>query len=96
MGKTLELTALRKNKEEFPVQVSISSVKLKDKWNAVGFINDISESKAAEAELKKTMEEFERFNQLAHDREKKMIELKKEINSLLKEQGEKEKYKIVS
>ena len=96
MDKTLELTALRKNKEEFPVQLSVSSVKLKDKWNAVGFITDISQSKAAEEELKKNIEEFERFSRLTHGREQKMIELKNEINDLLKEQGKEEKYKVVS
>ena len=39
--------------------------------------------------------ELERFNDLIVGREMKMIDLKKEINMLLKQLGEEEKYKIV-
>ena len=53
IGKTLELSALRKNGEEFPVALSLSAVKLKGKWNAVGIIRDISVQKEAEKKLKK-------------------------------------------
>jgi len=53
IGKTLELSALRKNGEEFPVALSLSAVKLKGKWNTVGIIRDISVQKEAEKKLKK-------------------------------------------
>ena len=53
IGKTLELSAIKKNKEEFPISVSLSAVKLKDKWNAIGIIRDISQHKNAEEKLKK-------------------------------------------
>ncbi|MCK5768221.1 MAG: PAS domain S-box protein [Candidatus Atribacteria bacterium] len=53
IGKTLELSAIRKGGQEFPIALSLSAVKLKDKWNAIGIIRDISESKKAEEELKK-------------------------------------------
>jgi DNA-binding NtrC family response regulator len=48
-----------------------------------------------EAALKQKIEELERFNELSVGRELKMVELKKEVNMLLKRLGEKEKYKIV-
>ncbi|MDQ1265027.1 MAG: domain S-box protein [Bacteroidota bacterium] len=48
VGKTLELSALRKNGEEFPVELSLSSVKQHDSWLAVGIIRDITERKKAE------------------------------------------------
>jgi len=49
----------------------------------------------AEKELLAKMDELQRFHDLTVGRELKMIELKKEINELLKELGRKEKFKIV-
>ena len=45
VGQTLELSALRKNGEEFPIELSVSAVKLKGRWNAIGILRDISERK---------------------------------------------------
>ena len=53
IGETLELSAIRKNGEEFPVALSLSAVKLKGKWNAIGIIRDISQQKKAEEKLEK-------------------------------------------
>ena len=53
------------------------------------------ERKRAEEALKKSNAELKRFNELAVGRELKMIELKKEINSLLAQLGEEPRYKIV-
>ena len=95
IGKTLEVAGVGKNGKEFPVELSLSAVKLRDRWNAIGLIRDISERKAAEEELKKKAEELEAFNRLAVGREFKMIELKKEINALLEKLGKEPGYKIV-
>ncbi len=57
--------------------------------------HDISELKAAEEALSMKMQELERFNTLMVGREITMIELKKEINSLLIKSGREAKYKIV-
>jgi PAS domain S-box-containing protein len=53
---------------------------------------DITERKKAEESLQKKIQELEYFNNLMINRELKMIELKNEINALLKRLGEKEKY----
>ena len=96
IGKTLELAAIRKDGTEFPVEVSLSSVKLKGKWNAIGILRDITRRKQRDKELeKKKNEHLERLNKFAVGREIKMIELKKEINALLKNAGEEPRYKIV-
>ena len=58
-------------------------------------LQDITHLKQSEAALKNKIEELERFNDLTVDRELKMIELKKEVNSLMKHLGNEEKYKIV-
>jgi PAS domain S-box-containing protein len=55
---------------------------------------DLSGLKEAEKELKAKFDELDRFRRLAIGREQKMIELKKEINELLKMTGNSEKYKI--
>ncbi len=51
IGKTIELYAIDKQKREFPVELSLSSVKLKGSWAAVGIVRDISERKRTEEEL---------------------------------------------
>jgi len=62
IGKTLDLTALRKNGEEFPIELSLSAIKIKDKWNAVGIIRDTSERKKIEKLLKERTEALEKSN----------------------------------
>jgi two-component system sensor kinase len=56
---------------------------------------DITDQKKSEEALKQKIDELEQFNDLTVGREIKMIELKKEVNSLLKKLGERVKYKIV-
>ncbi|MFC1745879.1 PAS domain S-box protein [Candidatus Riflebacteria bacterium] len=53
IGRTLEMHAQNKEGQVFPVELSISSLKLKGKWNALGIIRDISERKKIEENLKK-------------------------------------------
>jgi two-component system cell cycle sensor histidine kinase/response regulator CckA len=61
----------------------------------IGMFEDISERKQAEEKLNQKMEDLERFNRLTVDRELRMVELKIEINTLLKQAGKLEKYRIV-
>ncbi|MFA6598393.1 MAG: PAS domain S-box protein [Ignavibacteriaceae bacterium] len=60
-----------------------------------GTVEDITERKQAEMALKEKMDELQRFHNLTIGRELSMIELKKEVNGLLKKAGQQEKYKIV-
>ncbi|MEI6765830.1 MAG: PAS domain S-box protein [Bacteroidota bacterium] len=59
-----------------------------------GIIYDITDRKLAELALQKKSDELEHLNSHFVGREIKMIELKKEINELLKQAGQKEKYVI--
>jgi len=52
IGKRYEVTALRKNGEEFPVELSVSAVNLQGKWNAIGIVRDITRRKRVEEELR--------------------------------------------
>jgi len=58
IGKTLELSAIRKDGTEFPVELSVAAVKLKGKWNAIGTLRDITERKQAEEALRESEEKL--------------------------------------
>lgn len=61
----------------------------------VAFVQDITERKRAEAERLQKMDELQRFHELTVGRELRMLELKKEVNALLRNAGRPEKYRIV-
>jgi hypothetical protein len=52
----------------------------------------VSEKNQAEERLKRTLEDMERFNHLMRGRERRTLELKTEINQLLKLLGQVPKY----
>ena len=56
VGRRIELTALRRDGSEFPVELSITSFQSGGEGYFSGFIRDISERKAAEAELRASEE----------------------------------------
>ena len=60
----------------------------------LGWLLDITDRKKAEKEIQEKYTELSRFRRMAIGREQKMIELKKEINELLKADGLSGKYKI--
>lgn len=51
LNKTIEITALHKDRREFYVNLSISSVKVDHEWLFIAFVSDISERKAMEGRL---------------------------------------------
>ena len=53
LGKTLELTALRKDGSEFPIELSVSAMNLQGNRHAVGLVRDITDRKRGEEEKKK-------------------------------------------
>jgi len=76
------------------------SSELKDEHGRVTRVistaRDITERKQAEEALQREYAELERFNRVTLGRELRMIELKKEINTLLNAAGQPAKYRIVS
>jgi PAS domain S-box-containing protein len=67
--------------------------------HAVGVLDiwrDVTEQNRAEERLKRTLEDMERFNQLMRGRERRTLELKAEINSLLKALNQPIKYRTTT
>ncbi|MBF0537931.1 MAG: PAS domain S-box protein [Nitrospirae bacterium] len=58
-------------------------------------VDDITQSRKMETDLRQYVQELERFNRLTIGREEKMILLKQEINDLREEIGLAKRYKIV-
>jgi PAS domain S-box-containing protein/putative nucleotidyltransferase with HDIG domain len=53
VGTTIEIEGLRKDGSEFPVEVSISALRLGERWHAVGLLRDISARREAELALRR-------------------------------------------
>ncbi|MGA8278189.1 MAG: PAS domain S-box protein, partial [Rhodanobacteraceae bacterium] len=48
IGTLREMSAIRKGGTEFPIEISLSAVKLEGKWNAVGIVRDITDRRRLE------------------------------------------------
>jgi diguanylate cyclase (GGDEF)-like protein/PAS domain S-box-containing protein len=77
VGKTFEITALRKNGEELPVELSISAFRLQDSWHALGIIRDITGRKLSEENLRITASVFDTSREaiLISDADNKIVDV---------------------
>ncbi|MCK5214624.1 MAG: PAS domain S-box protein [Candidatus Omnitrophica bacterium] len=50
-GGILELQALRKGGKEFPIEISVASIRIKSVWNTIAIARDISERKKTQERL---------------------------------------------
>ena len=62
VGKTLELAAMNKNGDRFPIELSLAARRLPRGWGAVGIIRDITERNKAREQLRQAMDDLERSN----------------------------------
>jgi diguanylate cyclase (GGDEF)-like protein/PAS domain S-box-containing protein len=64
LGRRIEVSAMRKDRSEFPVELTVVPIRLPDRMLFSAYIRDITERKRAEADL---VESEERFRQLAEN-----------------------------
>lgn len=72
VGRTLELQAVRKGGEEFPIEVSLAPIHVEEEWWAVAMVRDITERKRADEKLRTEQRTLHRLLK-AHDQERKLI-----------------------
>ncbi|MDH5230615.1 MAG: PAS domain S-box protein [Gammaproteobacteria bacterium] len=59
IGTTRELTALRKNGEEFPIEITVTDVQLSNERLFTGFVRDVTLTKLAEQQLNSANERYD-------------------------------------
>jgi len=74
---------------------SLAQIEIEERQHVMTAFVDITEHKQAQEEKRKSIAEMERMNQLMTGREMRVIEMKKEINSLLAELGKEPEYQSV-
>jgi len=65
INRTLELTALRKGGEEFPMELSLSALRQEDGWHAVGIVRDITTRREADLARRASKEMVQRIFEAA-------------------------------
>jgi PAS domain S-box-containing protein len=68
VGRTLELSAIRKDGSEVPIELSLSGVLIAGAWHGVGIMRDITDRKKAEAErmeLDRRLQQAQKLESLA-------------------------------
>jgi polar amino acid transport system substrate-binding protein len=92
--RDFELQTYGRNRKIQDTLATFISTEYEGQNGILAWLVDVGGLKEAENELQAKFDELARFRRLAIGREQKMIELKKEINDLLKANGLPEKYKI--
>jgi len=89
-----EIELLKKDGTTLPVELNAALIGYEGGLADLIFLRDVTKRKQAEDALRENMRKLERFNRLAVGRERRMVELKREINELLCMAGREEKYAV--
>jgi PAS domain S-box-containing protein len=93
IGKTVELSCLRKDGSEFLIELSLSTWKTRDKVFYSGILRDITERKLAEEKIRKSLEEKEVLLREIHHRVKNNMQIISSLLMLQSQNIEDKKYK---
>jgi protein-histidine pros-kinase len=92
MGEGLGLWGRRKDGTEFPVDIALGPVQLDGTLLILAVVRDMTERKQIETALKREMDAVQKMNQTMMGREERVLELKRQVNALLKELGRPPQY----
>ncbi len=92
-GASYETVYLRKDGRKFPAEVSARSTVIGNETIIVSIIRDISARRQSQEVLKNKMDEITKLNTFMIGREKRIIELKKEVDEVLRGAGKPPRYK---
>ncbi len=84
----------RKDGETRWVQINAVRIEWQGEPATLNFLIDITEQRDMEQKLMHQMEQAEKLNQFMVGREKRVIEMKREVNALLRELGREQKYGV--
>jgi len=90
----LEDRVITKSGQIKDVAIRASKITIEGKEVMQGIFQDITERKQAEEQISEKMRKIERLNRLFIGREHRIIEIKREVNTLLKRLGQSKKYEI--
>ena len=65
IGRTVEVTALRKSGEEFPIELSLSAINQHGRWQAIAVVRDITRRRAEEASEQRLKDSLRRLTDLS-------------------------------
>ena len=74
IGKTLELAAVHKGGAKFPIELSLSAMKINGKWCAVGIMRDITKRKQAVNTLRRERNQHKALAHKLQETEQQMIQ----------------------
>lgn len=92
LGKLTDMTAIRKDGRTFPIALSVASFRRNSAWYVAATIRDISDHKQAEDKIHMQLNELLRWQSVMLDRENHHLQLKQEVNDLLRRLGEQPRY----
>ncbi|UCH13810.1 MAG: response regulator [Bacteroidales bacterium] len=83
IDRTIELTAIKKNKLEFPIELTISSFQIENNWHAVSVIRDITRRQRIEKELLRAKEAKEANKVMSEFIDNLNHELRTPLNAII-------------